>query len=35
VERHLADVLGATMWYSTEGTDPVAAGVGLRPAEVS
>jgi len=25
VERHLADALGATTWYSVEGTDPLAA----------
>jgi lipoyl(octanoyl) transferase len=32
VERHLADVLGATMWYSVEGTDPLAAGPEQEPA---
>jgi hypothetical protein len=34
VERHLADVFGATTWCSFEGTDPLDAGSGLRPAEV-
>ena len=24
VERHLADVLGATTWHSVNGTDPLA-----------
>jgi lipoyl(octanoyl) transferase len=32
VERHLADVFGATMWYSVEGTDPLAAGPEQEPA---
>lgn len=32
VERHLADVLGATMWYSVEGADPLAAGPEQEPA---
>ena len=35
VERHLAEVLGATTWYSVEGTDPLAADPGLRPAEAA
>jgi lipoyl(octanoyl) transferase len=38
VERHLADVLGATSWYSVEGTDPLVdpgtAHPGPLPAEV-
>jgi len=34
-ERHLAEVLGATTWHSVEGTDPLAAGPGLRPAEAA
>ena len=32
VERHLADVLGATTWHSFECTDPLMAGPGVRPA---
>jgi lipoyl(octanoyl) transferase len=34
VERHLADVLGATTWRSFECTSGMAADAGLRPAEV-
>ena len=32
VERHLADVLGATTWHSVEGADPLAAEDTDRPA---
>ena len=32
VERHLADVLGATTWHSVKGTDPLAAENTDRPA---
>jgi hypothetical protein len=36
VERHLADVLGATTWHSVDGTDPLAEPLtaGPIPAEV-
>jgi lipoyl(octanoyl) transferase len=33
VERHIADVLGATTWHSVEGTDPLAAVPGEADAE--
>jgi lipoyl(octanoyl) transferase len=32
VERQLAEVLGASMWHSVEGTDPLAAGRDPEPA---
>ena len=31
VERHLAEVLGATTWHSVEGTDPLAEPVVAEP----